>query len=185
MRLHWEAARFDLPGAGSVGIRDALWQAIRCLDTENAIAALESAGHEGLVPQVDIQWMLRHGPRRLRRAVATLDFASGSGNETIVRLRLASAGYRVESQGHVPGMGHQDLVVEDCVGIDVDGRKWHGEDRFAIDRDRDIHSEGLGRQALRLRTAHIFETRPHTLAVIDRAVADALALRQRRETRLN
>jgi very-short-patch-repair endonuclease len=182
-RLHWEAALFPARSRFEMTVAESLRLAVRCLDSENAIAALESAGHEGVLPQDEIVRILQTAPRRLQRAAQELEFRSGSGNETIVRLRLQGLGFRVESQGHVPGLGHQDLVIEDCVGLEVDGRQWHGEDRFAIDRDRDIHSEGLGRRALRLRTSHIFDTWPQTLSAIERAVSDATALRQLREGR--
>lgn len=179
IRLHWETPRFEAEKF-EVGAAEALRQAARCLDTENAIAALESAGHERMLPCDEIEQIFRMAPRRVRRAVAALEFRSGSGIETIARLRLIDAGYRVEAQGHVPGLGHQDLVVEDCVGIEVDGREWHGEDRFATDRDRDIQAEGLGRRSLRLRASHLFETWPHTLTVIERVVSDATTLRRLR-----
>jgi hypothetical protein len=159
---------------------EALRQSLHCLDTENAIAALESAGHENMAPRAEITRLFLAAPRRIIRATKALEFESGSGNETIVKVRLRQLGYRVTAQGYVPGLGHQDLVVEDCVGLDLDGRRWHGEDRFAIDRDRDLLSEGLGRRALRLRHAHIHESWPQTLSVIERAVADTLALRRLR-----
>ncbi|WP_167136976.1 hypothetical protein [Diaminobutyricimonas sp. TR449] len=157
---------------------------MHCLDDENAIAAMESAVHEGFLTPADVMRLATLAPRRLGDGIRRLEFASGSGNETIVRLRLQRAGFRVESQAHVPGMGHEDLLVEGCVGLDVDGRQWHGEDRFAIDRDRDIHVEGLGRRALRIRTAHITDTWPHTLAVIERVVADARREQRRRQGRV-
>lgn len=151
----------------------ALWQAIQCLDAENAIAAMESAIHEGFLTRAEVNRVALHAPRRLQADIDRMVSNSGSGNETVVRLRLQHVGFRVVPQPFVPGMGHEDLLVEDCVGLDVDGREWHGEDRFAIDRDRDLHVEGLGRHVLRLRASHIWATWPHTLAVIERTVADA------------
>lgn len=183
-RLHWQTPRLGLVTGAEASPAEALRLAMRCLDTENAIAALESAGHEGMLPHDEILRIFRSAPRRVRRACGELDFRSGSGNETIARLRLQHHGFRVEPQGSVPGLGHQDLVVEDCIGLEVDGRRWHeDDDQFAHDRDRDIHSEGLGRHVLRLRTSHIFETWPHTLAAIERAVSDALTLRSLRDGR--
>ncbi|WP_403024049.1 hypothetical protein [Salinibacterium sp. GXW1014] len=165
------------------GPAEALRQAMHCLDSENAVAALESAGHEELLQPDEVWRVFRSAPRRVQRETTTLHFESGSGNETIVRLRLQHVGFQVEPQGYVPGLGHQDLVVEGCIGLEIDGRKWHGEDRFALDRDRDIHSESLGRHVLRLRPAHIFETWPQTLIAIERAVSDAKTLRRLRSWR--
>lgn len=180
VHLHWVEPHFGLASLAEAEPTEALRLAMHCLDSENAVAALESAGHEGLLQHADIRRVFRGAPRRVQRETDELHFSSGSGNETVVRLRLQHVGFSVEPQGYVPGLGHQDLVVEDCVGLEIDGRRWHGEDRFALDRDRDIQAESLGRHVLRLRAAHIFETWPHTLAAIERAVSDAKALRRMR-----
>ena len=157
----------------------ALWQAMRCLGPEDAIAAMESAIHEKLLSEADVRRLGVLVPRRLARGIHQLIPNSGSGNETIARLRLVGVGYRVEPQGEVPGLGHhQDLVVEDCVGLEIDSKKWHGQERIATDANRDLRSEGLGRHVLRIRPEHIHYSWPQTLAVIDRAVADAKRLRR-------
>jgi very-short-patch-repair endonuclease len=157
---------------------------VHCLDEENALAAMESAIHEGYLSIAEVERIGILAPRRLQGALRRMVTNSGSGNETIVRYRLQQIGYVVEAQAFVPGMGHEDLLVEGCVGVDVDGRRWHeGDDRFANDRDRDIHVEGLGRRTLRLRTSHIFEPWPHTLAVIDRVVRDAKREQRQRAAR--
>ena len=157
----------------------ALWQAMHCLDHENAIAAMESAIQEKLLTEAEVRRLGVLAPRRLACGIQQLIPNSGSGNETIVRLRLVAVGYRVEPQGEVPGFGHhQDLVVEDCVGLEIDSKKWHGQERIATDADRDLRSEGLGRHVLRIRPDHIHYSWPQTLAVIDRAVAEARRLRR-------
>jgi very-short-patch-repair endonuclease len=182
---HWEHPRFEMETPWRAGRSQALWRAIHCLDEENAVAAMESAIHENYLPAAAVVRIGRLAPRRLQSAFRGMIMNSGSGNETIVRLRLQKAGYRAEAQAHVPGMGHQDLVVDECLGLDVDGRRWHqGEDQFANDRDRDVHVEGLGRHVLRLRTSHIFDTWAHTLAVIERAVRDARRDQLRRRGRV-
>lgn len=183
-RYHWTSSRYGFASPAMVSPAEALWQGIHCLPEEDAIAALESAIHEGFLSVDEVMRVAGAAPARLADGIRRLVTNSGSGNETIVRLRLQRAGFHVESQPFVPGMGHEDLLVEDCVGVDVDGRRWHGEDRFAIDRDRDIHVEGLGRRALRLRPAHVHVTWSHTLAVIERVVADAKRERRRRIGRL-
>jgi len=185
VRFHWARPRFGLRSPWEATPLQSLWQALHCLDEENAIAAMESAIRSGFLPAEQIRQLAVHAPRRLQDGIRRMVDNSGSGNETIVRLRLERAGFTVVAQGHVPGMGHQDLVVDDCVGLDVDGRAWHeGDNRFATDRDRDVQAEGLGRHSLRIRTAHIFRTWPHTLAVIERAVADARRDRERRRGRV-
>lgn len=178
--LHWVHPRFGMETPWRTTRLQALWQAIHCLDAENALAAIESAIHLRFVSGDELKRLLVHAPQRLHSWMRHLSFTSQSGNESVVRVRLQRVGYSVVSQGLVPGMGHEDLVIEDCVGLDVDGRRWHGEDRFLIDRDRDLRVEGFGRSALRIAAPHIWESWPSTLAVIDRVVADALRERRRR-----
>lgn len=175
VRLHWEQPRFDMATPWRASGKQALWQAIRCLDDENAIAAMESAIHERLLSSVEVRELGSWAPRRLRALMPQLVENSGSGNETIARLRLVRAGYRVVTQGELPGVGHQDIVVEDCVGLEVDSTAWHGEGVRALDLERDLVSEGLGRPVLRILPHHIHDSWPSTLAVIDRMVRDAKA----------
>jgi hypothetical protein len=92
----------------------ALWRAIHCLDEENAIAAMESAIHTKFLPSAVVKRIDVLAPRRLQPAAQCLVAGSGSGNETIVRRRIERAGYRVEVQAYVPGMGRGDLLLEDA-----------------------------------------------------------------------
>jgi hypothetical protein len=182
---HREVPRFGMHTPWQVSRMQALWQAMHCLDTENAIAAMESAIHEKFLPAGQVMRLAALAPRRLSIRTRELVLNSGSGNETIVRLRLHRMGYQVESQGRVPGMGHQDLVVEDCLGLEIDSRQWHaGESERAIDYDRDLHVAGLGRRTLRILPAHIHAAWPQTLAVIGRAMDDAKRERDRRDGRV-
>jgi very-short-patch-repair endonuclease len=162
----------------------AMWRAIHCLDEENAIAALESALHLAFLSKSEVRRLVLRAPRRLHPSVDRLVSNSGSGNETIVRRRLQASGYSVATQAYVPGMGHEDLLVEDCVGLDVDGREWHGEDRYETDHARDLHVEGFGRHALRISTSQIHVSWPSTMAVIERVVNDAIRERDRRSGRI-
>lgn len=163
----------------------ALWQAMHCLDAEHAIAAMESAVHQGFLTESDIATLALFAPRRLLADIHRMVRNSGSGNETIVRLRLVHVGHRVESQGAVPGVGHQDLLVDECLGLEIDSHAWHsGEEQRAIDYDRDLHAAGLGRTTLRIRPEHIYSSWPVTLAVIERAAADAARAMKSRSGRV-
>jgi hypothetical protein len=183
VHLHWELPRFEMETPWRAGRMQALWRAIHCLEHEHAIAAMESAIQKKFLTVEDVSRIGRLAPRRLQPAAINLVANSGSGNETIVRRRLQAVGYAVESQAHVPGMGHQDLLVEGCLGIEVDGREWHGEDRFEEDHRRLLHVAGLGRHTLQLSTKQVHQTWPSTLAVIQRSVEDAVRDRDRRHRR--
>lgn len=171
---HWEQPRFGMETRWRVSRMQALWQAMYCLDAEHAIAAMESAIHEGFLTENEVDRLALFAPRRLMADIHHLVPNSGSGNETVVRLRLVRAGHQAEPQGAVPGVGHQDLLVDKCLGLEIDSHAWHdGDEQRAIDYDRDLRAAGLGRVTLRIRPAHIYSSWPTTLAVIERAAIDA------------
>jgi very-short-patch-repair endonuclease len=187
IRYHWAGIRFDTPDGRPwrVGPLEAVWRAIRCLDEGDAIACLESAVHEGVLTQEQVRRLCLHAPRRLQKGITELEFTAGSGQETIVRRRLRNAGYTVVAQEQVRGIPYsQDLVVEDCVALETDGKKWHGTDRFHADRNRDVHVEGLGRRTLRLTAQMVLYDWETTFTTIERVVADAQRDRARRSGRV-
>lgn len=170
---HWSNARFGHSTPWRATTMEALWQAMHCLDEENAIAAMESAVAEGALTEAQVRRLGVLAPRRLQHGIRDLEFTSGSGNETFVRRRLRGVGFSVVAQGEVPGLGHQDLVVDELVGLEIDSEAWHGDRQTAKDRDRDRISESLGRRVLRISPSHVHATWPHTLSTIERMVADA------------
>lgn len=157
----------------------ALWQATRCLDDENAIAALESAVHSRFLTRSQVREICERAPRRLHDGISRMVDNSGSGLETIARLRLQRAGYDVIAQAKVAGLGHQDLLVDDCVALEIDGGQWHGASQFEVDRERDLQATRLGRRTLRLTSRQVLTTWPDTLTAIARAVADSPGVRNR------
>lgn len=182
IQYHWAHPRF--PGEAErswlVSPMEAVWQAIRCLDEEHAIACLESAVHERFLTVDQVLELCRQAPARLHRGIREMEFTSGSGMETVVRRRLRHAGYRVVAQVRVAGIGDEDLVVEDCVALETDGEKWHGPDRFHADHIRDLKTEGLGRRSIRLTHHQVFNEWETTFAAIARVVADAQRVRSGR-----
>ncbi|MBG6056876.1 very-short-patch-repair endonuclease [Cryobacterium sp. MP_M5] len=182
IRYHWAIPRFpdSLERSWLVSPMEAVWQAIRCLDEENAIACLESAVHEGLITVDEVRRVCARAPARLQRGIRELEFTAGSGMETIVRRRLRHAGYTVVAQVRVTGVGDEDLLVEDCVALETDGEKWHGPDRFHADRNRDLKTEGLGRRALRLTHDQVMYDWETTFLSIKRVVDDAKREQTRR-----
>ena len=55
--------------------------------------------------------------------------------ECMARYWLRRAGFHVESQVNIPGMGHIDLMVDGRLGIETDGAKFH-MDRASFEEDR-------------------------------------------------
>ena len=55
--------------------------------------------------------------------------------ECLARFLLRRAGFHVESQVNIPGMGHLDLMVDGRLGIETDGAGFH-MDRASFEEDR-------------------------------------------------
>ena len=179
VHLHWEVPQFAMASRWEASRMQALWQAIRCLDEENAIAALESALRLRFLSPEEIRLLCDRAPARLRDGIGRMVDNSGSGLETIARLRLQRAGHHVATQAGVPGLGHQDMLVDGCVALEIDGAEWHGENQFETDRERDLHAARLGRRTIRLTPRHVLSGWPDALTAIERAVSDSRHVRYR------
>lgn len=171
--VHWSAPHYRSSSPLEVSHVDALLQAITCLPPNDALASVESALHKEFIDEDDFAQLILRAPERLHSILAKLDRGAQSGYETHTRLRLVHAGFRVRTQFKVPGAGHIDLLVNGCVGVETDGEKWHGPERFLPDRTKDISVEGNGIRVLRIARPHIFDSWPTTLATIRRMVNDA------------
>ena len=150
----------------------ALVSALRCLSPLDWLAAVESALHVGTISSFQLEVLTAAVPAWARDIVSRLDRGAQSGLETHTRCKLVDAGFSVVSQVYVPAAGKIDLLVEDCVGIETDGGKWHAE-RFLPDRTKDITVEGWGIRVLRIGAPHIFDEWDQTLTTIERMVTDA------------
>lgn len=120
-----------------VGIVDALAQLLpRLTDPFHAAATLDSALNRRLVTQHDLDQLMQRMPRRIRRLRKQLDGRAQSGLETLLRMAIRAAGWNVELQVEVAGVGRVDLVIDGWLVIEADGSRWH-DDHEAIERDRE------------------------------------------------
>ncbi|MFM9877900.1 MAG: type IV toxin-antitoxin system AbiEi family antitoxin domain-containing protein [Rhodoglobus sp.] len=170
--LHWQVVHGESEHPLEVAPIDALLQAMSCLSGYDALAAVESAAHLGYLNETDLGRLLELAPQRMRAVLKRLDLRSQSGFETFTRLQLQDAGHHVECQVPIPGAGVLDLLVDDCVGIETDGEKWHAS-RFHADRTKDVLIEAWGIRVLRIGRPLIFDEWPTTLATIERMVAES------------
>lgn len=175
--FHYAALR-DRAEPLSVSVTDALAQAMRCLEPDDVVAALESAIHLKYITIEQLDALVASAPRRLQSVLTELEIGAQSGVETHVRLRLRRSGYRVCVQQFVPGVGHLDNVVEDCVAVETDGATYHLE-TFEADHWRDLGSEWFRIRVLRIHPDLVFHHWDLVKATIDRMVADALYVRCR------
>jgi very-short-patch-repair endonuclease len=142
-----------LTGVPEVDAAAVVFHASRCLDPEALLIAVDHLLNRRLVEKSDIRCVTA----RLTRWVATTcDRGAASPPETLARLALLRSGFSVRSQVQFGGIGRVDLVVEDAVVVEVDGRAYHSDPvAFVADRQRDRALQGLGFWVLRCAAAEV------------------------------
>ncbi len=111
---------------------------------------LDTALSDGAVRMHDLVEIFAGEPARSRATALLARPGSDSGVESIARQRLTAAGYTVEQQIAVPGVGRVDLRVNGWLFIELDGFEYHRDrDAFERDRARDLGLAVLGAGRLR------------------------------------
>lgn len=176
--IHWGEQRFGGRLDWIVSIGDALAQAVRCQDRENAVACIDSALATGAIDEREWARILSSLPHHLKPLDALKDARAGSGNETIARLRIRHAGFAVEPQFHLPGIGTADMLVERCVVVEVDSEHHHsGAAQRRRDRMRTLLSQVYGVPVIRIGPENLQDDEwPIVLAALERQVSDARVL---------
>ena len=122
--LHWTDG-----GAGgtrsAVSIGDALVRVVLDEDLETAAVSIDWALSSGRLDRIAFESMLNALPDSARGIRAWVDHRSQSLLETVARVRLLRRGWSVRSQTRVGQLQHIDLVVEDAVALELDGRRFH------------------------------------------------------------
>lgn len=169
--LHWDSNAVAERGTKAVvSLRDALLCVVIHESLEEAVAALDWALHTGLLDRIDFENLIHCLPKRLRWIRDWVDERCESFPESLTRTRLRLAGYRVRSQVRLDEVRRIDLVVEDLVAIEVDGKHSH-RDRFLEDRRRDLEITLLGYHVLRPAAVLVFNEWDLVLAAVDAALA--------------
>lgn len=138
-RRHWAPLiRAPHPASAGVGIIDALAQAVRCQEPRAAVASIDSALHQRLIDESDLDDLFRALPRRFRVIRALVDARAESGPETLMRLLLRGLGRRVDLQVEIDGVGRVDLLVDGWLIVECDSEKYHGT---WSDRKRDLRRD--------------------------------------------
>lgn len=155
----------------SVDPRDALARAVVEATFEEAAALWDWAQTIGQFDEADLLEVYGLLPCDARGIVSWSDTRSQSFVESVARVRLLSEGHRVDSQVPVGVRQSIDLVVDDVVAIEVDGREFH-ESTFEEDRRKDLAIILEGRSPTRLSYRMIDRHWPSVLAAIGQAVAN-------------
>lgn len=115
---------------------DTVVQSLRCLPELEGLVIAESAVVLKGLPLPALRERLGgRNDARERRIVASIVPQSQSVIECLARFLLRRAGFHVESQVNIPGMGHLDLMVDGRLGIETDGAGFH-MDRSSFEEDR-------------------------------------------------
>lgn len=168
---HWRSssAPRDCP---TVGLVEALAQAIRCQPPRSAIATLDSAWHLGLVDEADIAKIFARVPRRFRVLRRLLDPRAEAGTESLVRLLLRHLGCDVELQVRIDGVGRVDLLVNGWLIVECDSERFHGTwHAHKSDRRRDMAALERGYATLRLVAEDILYRPDRVRTALERILA--------------
>ncbi|WP_323961945.1 DUF559 domain-containing protein [Arthrobacter sp. JZ12] len=118
-----------------VGVVDVLVHALQCLPPVEAAAMVECSLRRGDTVRHFLQERLQ-GDRN-GRARAALDLVTGcadSAIEVVARVLFRGAGFHVETQVPIDGVGRVDFLLEGFLVVEIDGAAFHS-DRRALRRD--------------------------------------------------
>jgi very-short-patch-repair endonuclease len=169
--LHWDDRAIDQRGTASVvGLADVLHRVILDEDFETAVAALDWALHTSVLDMIDFETIILGLPAERRGIADWVDPECESLPESLARTRLRLSGHKVTSQ--IPLMEAQriDLVVDQQVGIEVDGERFHLT-TFESDRQKDVDIAISGLHNLRPSAKMVFHDWGHFALGVDAALA--------------
>jgi very-short-patch-repair endonuclease len=133
----------------SVDPRDALARAVLEASFEEAVTLWDWALSSTIFTESDLAQVANRLPLDARHVIDWADAGSQSHIESVARVRLMQAGYSVTTQEPVGRRQAIDLVVNEVVGLEVDGRAFHAES-FEYDRAKDLTIAIEGRTPLRI-----------------------------------
>lgn len=171
LALHWDDAAVAARGTPTaVDLRDALVRVVLDETLETAVAALDWALHAGLLDRVDFETIMMQLPRSRAPVRHWVDGRCESLPESLVRTRLRLLGHTVDIQVRLGDLERIDLVVDDVVGLETDGRKYH-LDRFEEDRRRDLDITIAGMHPVRASALAVFRNWPYVVHAVEAAIA--------------
>lgn len=174
VRLHWQ----EPTGIGGdatisrVSTADALVRAVLDADVETAVAAVDWALATGRIDGFQFEQIILALPQTSRSIGVWVDTRSQSVIESVARVRLLRRGWRVRSQTRVGDLESIDLVVEEVVALELDGREFH-ESTFERDRRKDLQITVEGRHSIRVSALMVLEIWPRIELAIEAALRAA------------
>lgn len=168
VELHYD----DAPGgtASEVSVVSAMTRVLLDEEPEVAIPCVDWALRTGRADRIDVERAFLSLPLPRREVSRLVDWRSQSVLESVARVRLRQAGFRVRSQQKTGDLGGSDLTIEGSVVLETDGRKFH-EKSFESDRRRDLVTTIEGRHVIRASYSMVRDEWPAILAAIRAALA--------------
>lgn len=163
--------------SGGQTLMDILRQCTKCGSQLEALVVLESAVVLKLCTVSELRATFTGRKDTAGRAIVKmLDPQSQSIVETAARYRLIMAGYNVQAQAAIKGVGHLDLLVEGILGVETDGEKYHNTPQgWAEDLRRDNLLVLQGMWKLRIPAAVVLYNPELMLSWVKQALAQIQA----------
>lgn len=170
--VHWGEGMADAPAALPPVAR-ILRHLFDCQGVETFFAALESALHADMLDAAALRWLRLHSHARMREALALARSDADSGLESLLRWRLRHYALTVRTQVHVIGVGWVDVLIDDRLIVETDGRENHdGPSQRHKDLVRDANAAMWGYTSLRFDYAMVV----HDWELVENAILGALGL---------
>lgn len=169
-----------MAGVPEVDAAHVLADAARCLEPTTVVVAADDMLRRGLVRVDDLIGVTPRMTRWLRRVADPL---AGSPPESLARLALLRAGYRVRTQVRFDGVGAVDIVAADAIVLEIDGRAYHSDPAaFVNDRRRDRALTALGYRVLRFAAAEVIADPTVVVREVRRLVGESAPDGERLDT---
>lgn len=147
----------ELTGVRVVDTAAVLAHASQCLDFPALVVATDHLLSTGAIDARVLDGVPGSVGARLRSVASA---GAESPPETLARLALIESGFTPREQMSFSGVGRVDLVVDDCVVVEVDGRNYHSDPAaFIRDRRRDRLLTKDGYRILRFAASEVFADR--------------------------
>ncbi|HWM33563.1 MAG TPA: type IV toxin-antitoxin system AbiEi family antitoxin domain-containing protein [Pseudolysinimonas sp.] len=166
-RIHWVETHGGT--LTRVALADALVQSALDEPLEVVVPLFDWAHRARRLDLFRFEEILLRLPADLQVLRDWVDPRSQSILESVARVRCRRRGWRVRSQVGVGDLGSIDLVIEDAVALELDGRRFH-ESTFHADRAKDLQITREGRHSLRVDASLLFRSWPAVEAAIERAL---------------
>lgn len=114
---------------GRLILRDILRHCAQCGTELEVLCVLESAVVTKKCTVAQLRaFFSRRNDARIRKIIELIDPQSMSIAETCAHYHLRKAGYNVQGQAYIRGMGHLDALVDGQLGLEIDGKDYHNNE---------------------------------------------------------